>query len=206
VASTPGLELTDCTSPTDQATRSLGRCYVVIVPPSETILEQQRRLLASIETIEALAYRGRFGECRSLLEDFESGLGAAIDAPILLHLKARVALFHERVKSLEATASESIAGAVRRGRLGEAVPAPDLTELGVLVSQTTPIWWRCSQNPEHPPWQATKAQRARRRACATCLTEAGLSPYDWHQPSDNQGGGGWLDAHNHAMLWNMSGC
>ena len=176
------------------------------MPPSEIILEQQRRLLASIETIEALAHKGRFGECRSLLKDFESDLVTAIEAPILLHLKARVALFHGRLKSLEATASGAIAGAVRRGRLGEAVFAPDLNELEVLVPQTTPIWWRCSQNPEHPPWQATKAQRARLRACAACLTEAGLNPDDWHQFSDNPGGGGWSDAHNHAMLWNMGGC
>jgi hypothetical protein len=188
----------------DQGTRSHGRCYVLMMPPSETMLEQQRRLLASIERIEGLVRRGHFRESRGLVEDFESDLSSVIDAPIMMHIQSRLALLHDRVRSLEATASEASAAAIRRGRLGEAVPAPDLNELAVLSAHTTQIWWRCSQNPQHQPWKLTKAQKTRRRVCPTCLTEAGLDPDAWH-PTVAQGGGGWLDAHNHAMLWPMSG-
>lgn len=174
------------------------------MPPSETALEQQRRLLAGIASIEGLVRTGRFREVRVQIEDFESNLGSEVDAPILMHLKSRLALLHDRLRSREATASEVIAASIRRGRLGEAVPAPDLDEPGTLISNTTQIWWRCSQNPEHQPWKATKPQRARRRVCPTCLTDAGLDPDAWH-PSVDGRGGGWLDAHNHAMLWPMSG-
>jgi hypothetical protein len=89
----------------DQVTPWQGRCYVLMVSSSETILEQQRRLLASIETIEGLALRGQLGGCLRLIEDFESDLGSAIDAPILPHLQSRLALLHDRIRSLAATAA-----------------------------------------------------------------------------------------------------
>src|ERR1035437_4985296 len=108
-----------------------------MVPPSETILEQQRRLLARVESIEDLARRGQLGECLRLIEDFNSDLGSAIDAPILLHLQSRLALVQDRVRSLAATASQRSGTAdpkvdaeydplepYRRSRRG-AVPAPD---------------------------------------------------------------------------------
>jgi hypothetical protein len=77
-----------------------------MVPPSETILEQQRRLLARVESIEDLARSGQLGECLRLIEDFKSDLGSAIDAPILLHLQSKLALIQNRVRSLAATASQ----------------------------------------------------------------------------------------------------
>lgn len=190
-------------SPEDQVTRSPGRCYVLMVPSSETILDQQRRLLASIERIEGLVRTRRLVECGGLLEDFELELISAIEAPILLHLRSRLVLLHERVRSLEAATSDTSAAAIRRGRLGEGVLAPDLTELAVPASDAAQIWWRCSQNDQHEPWTATKAETLRRRACPTCLAEAGLSPDEWHATVAQ--GGGHSDAHNHAMLWNMSG-
>ena len=103
---------------------------------SETILEQQRRLLASIESIEGLARRGHLGECLRLIEDFESDLGSAIDVPILPHLQSRLALLHDRIRSLAATAAGASAvpgpkvdadydPSVRyRARWGGAVPEP----------------------------------------------------------------------------------
>lgn len=203
----------------DLVTRSHGRCYVLKVPPSETVLTQQRRLLASIESIEALARKGHLGKCRRLLEDFESDLGLAMDTPILQHLQARLAVLHDRVRILAASDPEATDTNAApdpkvdaeydplvgyRGRLGEAVPAPDLNELVVSVPDTTQIWWRCSLDPQHQPWKATKAQTARRRPCPKCMAEAGLTPDAWH-PTDTRRGDPWLDAHNHAMLWDMGG-
>jgi len=187
------------------------------VPPSETILEQQRRLLTSIERIEGLARKGQLRECRRFIEDFESDLGSAIEAPILRHLQTRLALLHNRVGRLAATATEASAApdpkidaeydplVDYRDTLGKAVPAPDLNELAVFVPDTTQIWWRCSHDPQHRLWKATKAQTARGRPCPSCMAEAGLSPNAWH-PTDTRQGESWLDAHNHAMLWNMGGC
>jgi hypothetical protein len=162
--------------------------------PSETILEQQRRLLASIESIDGLLHAGRLTECRGAIADFESDLGSAMEAPILRHLKSRLALVHERVRSLEATASKAGEAPVRkvdvdcdpllrlRGRLGEGVPASDLNA-PVPVPDTTQIWWRCSRDPQHRPWKATGAQMARGRPCPSCMGEAGLTPDAW-RPTD----------------------
>jgi len=176
-------------------------------------------LLASIESIEALARKGHLGKCRRLLEDFESDLGLAMDTPILQHLQARLAVLHDRVRILAASDPEATDTNAApdpkvdaeydplvgyRGRLGEAVPAPDLNELVVSVPDTTQIWWRCSLDPQHQPWKATKAQTARRRPCPKCLAEAGLTPDAWH-PTDTRRGDPWRDAHNHAMLWDMGG-
>ena len=103
-----------------------------LMTPLEIILEQQRRLLASIESIESVVRAGRLTECRGLIADFESDLGSAIDAPILPHLQSRLALLHARVGSLEAAASEASAAPAGivggtydplveyRGRLGKA--------------------------------------------------------------------------------------
>jgi hypothetical protein len=214
------------------------------VVPSESILEQQRRLLASIESIEGLASGGQLRECLRLIEEFESDLGSAIDAPILVHLQSRLAAIHDRVRSLATTVSggstvpvpkivaqkdpsvgrrggmpapaarsgaalglnvraEDDPLAEYRGGLGEAVPAPDLNG-HVSVFDTTQIWWRCGQNPKHHAWKATKAQTARGRPCPSCMAEAGLTPNAWF-PTDTGRGAFWLDAHNHAMLWNMGG-
>jgi hypothetical protein len=104
------------------------------VRPSETILEQQRRLLADIVSIEGLADRGQLAECLRLIEDFESDLGPLTDVPILLHLQSRLALLRDRVRSLAATAAEASAApdpnsgydlsAGYRARWGGAVPKP----------------------------------------------------------------------------------
>ena len=215
------------TSLRDQVIPRHGRCYVLVVP-SESILEQQRRLLASIESIEGLVGRGQLRECWRLIEDFESDLRSAIHAPILVHLQSRLDRVHDCVRGLAATASgaSNVPGqkivsepraalglnvdaeddplAKHRSGLGEAVPAPDLNGL-VSVSDTTQIWWRCGQNPQHHPWKATRAQTARGRPCPSCMAEAGLTPDAWF-PTDTRRGAFWLDAHNHAMLWSMGGC
>jgi hypothetical protein len=221
-----GLPRSGRASSRNHVTPGHGRCYVLIVPPSETMLEQQRRLLASIERVEALARKGHLGECQRLIEDFESDLGSAIDAPILLHLQSRLALVHNRVRILATAAAEH--GSERaelptqntsaaptpkveaeddplvghRGRLGEAVPAPDLNELVGSAPDTTQILWRCSRDPQHPHWKATKAQTDRGRPCPKCMADAGLPPDAWH-PTDTQQGRWWLDAHNFAMLSNL---
>ncbi len=184
-----------------------------MVSSSETSLEQQRRLLTSIETIEGLALRGQLGECLRLTEDFESDLGSAMDAPILPHLRSRLALLHDRIRRLAATAAkvsgsrsevdaESDPSVRYRDRLGKAVLAPDLNGPVAFVPDTTQIWWRCSMNPQHQPWKATKAQSARGRPCPKCLAEAGLTPDAWH-PTDTRPGRFWLDAHNRAFLSNL---
>lgn len=230
----------------DQVIRWYIRCYVLMVSSAETILEQQRRLLTSIQTIEGLALRGHFGECLRLIENFESDLGSAMDAPILPHLRSRLALLHDRIRILAETAAKASdsrsevdaesdpsvryrarwGGVVPwstaeasaaadpkvdaecdplvgyRDTLGKAVPAPDLSGPVVSVPDTTQIWWRCSMNPEHQPWKATKAQTARGRPCPMCLAEAGLTPNAWY-PTDTRPGRFWLDAHNHAFLSNL---
>ena len=217
-----------------------------MVSSSEIILEQQRRLLASIEAIEGLALRGKLGECLGLIEDFESNLGSAMDAPILLHLRSRLALLHDRIRSLAATAAEASGSrsevdaeydpSVRyraiwgglvpastsrasaasvpkvdaeydplvgyRDRLGKAVLAPDLNGPVVSTPDTTQILWRCSMNPQHQPWKATKAQTDRGRPCPKCLAEEGLTPNSW-QPTDTKQSPFWRDAHNHAFLSNL---
>jgi hypothetical protein len=187
--------------------------------PLEIILEQQRRLLASIESIESIesvVRAGRLTECRGLIADFESDLGSAIDAPILPHLQSRLALLHARVGSLEAAASEASAAPAGivggtydplveyRGRLGKAVLASDLNNSAVSVPDTTHIWWRCSRDPRHQPWLATKAQTARGRPCPRCMADAGLSRDAWF-PTDTRRSEPWLDAFNHAMLWSGFG-
>jgi hypothetical protein len=77
------------------------------VPPSETTLELQRRLLACIERIEGPSRSGKRWECLRLIEDFESDIGSAIDTPIWPHLQSRLALFHDRIESLAATTSRA---------------------------------------------------------------------------------------------------
>jgi Protein of unknown function (DUF559) len=95
------------TSSGDLGSRRHGRCYVLMVSSSETILEQQRQLLASIQKLEGLASNGQLGECLRLIEDFESDLGAAMDAPIFRHLQSRLALLHDRIRSLAAAAARA---------------------------------------------------------------------------------------------------
>ena len=80
---------------------------------------------------------GQLGKCLRLIEDFKSDLSSAIDAPIMLHLRSRLALVQDRVRSRAATASQRSGTAdpkvdaeydplepYRRSRRG-AVPAVD---------------------------------------------------------------------------------
>lgn len=78
-----------------------------MVSSSETPLEQQRRLLASIETLEGLARSGQLGKCLRLIGDFEPDLGGAMDSSILPHLQSRLVLLHELIRSLAAAAARA---------------------------------------------------------------------------------------------------
>jgi len=154
--------------------------------PKESLLEQQRRLLASIEHIEHLIGTGRVQQCRALIVDFATDLAEAADSPILIHLHARFDRIRDRVNTLGWVLPAAQQPRVRhndsaydplaqyRGDLGEAVPAPDLNEGRDFVPETAYLWWRCSRDTEHPAWKATGWQALRGRPCPTCVSDAGL--------------------------------
>lgn len=182
--------------------------YPAAMSPEESVLEQQRRLLASVENMERLIRTGRAQECCALVKDFATDLAAATDAPILIHLHARFERIRARVDGLGRTLPEAQPRQVHgndttydplaqyRQNLGKAVSAPDLNEGLGFVPETAHVWWRCSRDPSHPAWKATAAQTVRGRPCPACMSEAGLGSNTWY-PTDTAPVG--PDPHYQAM-------
>jgi len=105
------------------------------VTSSEPVLEQQRRLLASMGTLEGLARSGQLGKCLRLIGDFESDLGTAMGLSILPHLESRLALLHDRIRSLAAAAASASTAPGPKAEAENYPSTPDQARWRVGVSE-----------------------------------------------------------------------